>query len=41
MGAVFECSGTLTAEVSTDTIGEDLEVFDSSELNRYLYFTVS
>lgn len=41
LGAVPKCSSTLTAKASTDTIGENLGVFDSSKLNRYLYFTVS
>ena len=41
LGAVPECSSTLTAKASTDTIGENLGVFDSSKLNRYLYFTVN
>ena len=41
LGAVPKCSGTLTAKASTNTIGENLEVFDSSKLNRYLYFTVN
>lgn len=41
LGAVPECSSTLTAKASTDTIGENLEDFVSSKLSSYLYFTVS
>ena len=41
LGAVPVCSDTLTAKASTNTTGESLEDFDSSKLNRYLYFTVS
>lgn len=41
LGAVPECLSTLTAKASTNTTGESLEDFDSSKLNRYLYFTVS
>lgn len=41
LGAVPECSDTLTAKASTNTTGENLEDFVSSKLSSYLYFTVS
>ena len=41
LGAVPECSSTLTAKASTNTTGENLEDFVSSKLSSYLYFTVS